>query len=178
MFCVSNPVIGKLFNRNIFTVNWIEKTKINKKRQEMAFLKKTRTHVEWIKLFLWMWKVIRMKYLLDPSSYILVVPRINWVWPDWAIYCTLVNFSKPVERIILSKSLAFLAILVKVSKSFIFLVQSFWTFTDHTVPTFHIVQYRNLNTKQLHANSLLWTWVVCVGELVEEREREREIERG
>ena len=98
-------------------------------------------------------------------------------WSDWAIYCTLVNFSKPVERIILSKSLAFLAILVKVSKSFIFLVQSFWTFTDHTVPTFHIVQYRNLNTKQLHANSLLWTWVVCVGELVEERERERERER-
>ena len=48
------------------------------------------------------------------------------VWPDWAIYCSFGNFSKPVATIILPKSCHnFEAIFVKVLKSFIFLVTSF-----------------------------------------------------
>ena len=46
------------------------------------------------------------------------------MWPDWAIYFTLGNFSKPVATIILAKLPTFLAIFVKVLKSF--LVKSFW----------------------------------------------------
>ena len=46
------------------------------------------------------------------------------VWPDWTIYCTLGNFSKPVTTIILGKMKHFRQFL-KVSKSFIFLVKSF-----------------------------------------------------
>ena len=48
------------------------------------------------------------------------------VWPDWAIYCTLDNFSKPVASIILKNCPHLEAIIAKVSKSFIFLVESFW----------------------------------------------------
>ena len=47
------------------------------------------------------------------------------VWPDWAIYCTLGNFSKPMATIILSKLPTFLGNFLKQSKSFIFLVKSF-----------------------------------------------------
>ena len=47
------------------------------------------------------------------------------VWPDWAIYCTLSNFSKPVVKIILPILPTFLSIFLKVSKSFIALVKSF-----------------------------------------------------
>ena len=50
------------------------------------------------------------------------------VWPDWAIYWTLGNFSKRN----LLKSPTFFAIFVKVSKSLIFLVKSFWgNFNGH-----------------------------------------------
>ena len=35
----SNPVIGKIYIEHLFTVNWVEKTKINKKRPGMAHLK-------------------------------------------------------------------------------------------------------------------------------------------
>ena len=54
-------------------------------------------------------------------------PRTNpRVWPDWAIYGFLGNFSKPVGTIILAKlPILFGAIFVKVSKSLIFLVKSF-----------------------------------------------------
>ena len=45
------------------------------------------------------------------------------VWPDWAIYCTLGNFSKPVATAILPKLPTFF---VKLSKSYIFIVKSFW----------------------------------------------------
>ena len=45
------------------------------------------------------------------------------VWPDWPIYGTLGYFLKPVVRLILPKSLIFLAIFEKVLKSFIFLVK-------------------------------------------------------
>ena len=51
--------------------------------------------------------------------------RLQSVWPDWAIYCNLGNFSKPVATIILPKSHTFWAIFGKVSKSFISLVKSF-----------------------------------------------------
>ena len=46
------------------------------------------------------------------------------VWPDWAIYWTLGNFSKPMATINLPKSPSY-AIFVKVSKTIIFLVKSF-----------------------------------------------------
>ena len=47
------------------------------------------------------------------------------VWPNWAIFCTLGNHSKAVATIILPKLPALLALFVKVSKSFLFLVKSF-----------------------------------------------------
>ena len=37
----SNPVIGKIYNEHLFTVNCIEKTKRKKKRPGMAHLKNT-----------------------------------------------------------------------------------------------------------------------------------------
>ena len=37
----SNPVIGKIYIEHLFTINCIEKTKINKKMQGMAHFKKT-----------------------------------------------------------------------------------------------------------------------------------------
>ena len=40
------------------------------------------------------------------------------VWPDWAIYCTLGNFSKPVATIILPKSPTFLGNFCKVFEIF------------------------------------------------------------
>ena len=66
------------------------------------------------------------------------------VWPDWAIYCTLGNFSKPVATIILPKSPTFLG---NFCKSFIFLVKSllvnFWRlFSRHTNCNFLNVNFR------------------------------------
>ena len=51
--------------------------------------------------------------------------RLTTVWPDWAIYCTLGNFSKPVQQLFCQNRQHFKAIFVKVSKSVIFLVKSF-----------------------------------------------------
>ena len=47
------------------------------------------------------------------------------VWPDWAIFLTLGYFLRPLATINLPKSLTFLGIFVKVSKSILFLVKSF-----------------------------------------------------
>ena len=47
------------------------------------------------------------------------------VWPDWAIYWTLGNFSKPVEQLFCPNLSHSQANFVKVSKSIIFLVKSF-----------------------------------------------------
>ena len=47
------------------------------------------------------------------------------MWPDWAIYWTLVNFLKPLATLKLPKSPTFFAIFEKVSKSIILLVKSF-----------------------------------------------------
>ena len=58
-----------------------------------------------------------LKFIYDMDSWS--------VWPDWAIYCTLGNFLKPAATIILHKSPTFLAIFVEVTKSLIFLVESF-----------------------------------------------------
>ena len=77
------------------------------------------------------------KFELSKSTFIfLLMGKVNnpfakairwWypMWPDWVIYCTLGNFSKPVVTIILPKLPTFLGIFVKVSKSLIFLVKSF-----------------------------------------------------
>ena len=46
--------------------------------------------------------------------------RLKAVWPDWAIYCTLGNFSKPMVTIILPKLPIFLAIFCKGFKIFHF----------------------------------------------------------
>ena len=59
------------------------------------------------------------------------------MWPDWALYYTLGNFSKPVEKIILPKSPTFLANLCKVVKIFhfareIILGNFLQFFTGHT----------------------------------------------
>ena len=55
------------------------------------------------------------------------------VWPHWAIYCTLGNFCKPVATIYLPQIATFLGNLLKVSKSFIFLVKSV---LGHSLQTF------------------------------------------
>ena len=92
------------------------------------------------------------------------------VWPGWAIYRTLGNFSKPVVTISLLKSPTFLAIFC-VSKSLIFLVNSFlgnfyrhlaifywshWShsptlFTDTGIP---IINARILPKKQLYVGRI------------------------
>ena len=66
--------------------------------------------------------------------------RLWAVWLDWAIYCTLGNCLQPIATIFLTKLPTFLAIFLKVSKSFLFRVKSFFgnfdrrlaTFTGHT----------------------------------------------
>ena len=57
--------------------------------------------------------------------------RFQPVWPDWAIYCTLGNFSKPVATIILPKSPTFLYNFCEGFKNFhfsseIILGNSYW----------------------------------------------------
>ena len=47
------------------------------------------------------------------------------VWPDWVIYCTLGNFSRPVATIFYPNCPHIKVIFVKVSKWFIILVKSF-----------------------------------------------------
>ena len=53
------------------------------------------------------------------------------MWPDWAIYWTLGNFSKLLAKIILPKSPTFLGNFCEGVEIYIFLVKSFWaTFRD------------------------------------------------
>ena len=47
------------------------------------------------------------------------------VWPDWVNYCTLGNFSKPMATIILPKLPTLLGNFLKMTKSFMFPVESF-----------------------------------------------------
>ena len=73
------------------------------------------------------------------------VCHTHTVWPYWAIFWTLGNFSKPVGTISLPKSSTFFGIFVKVSKSIIFewnhfwatLKDIWWLFTGHTVLIWH-----------------------------------------
>ena len=55
----------------------------------------------------------------------LYLPQLP-VWPDWAIYWTLGNFSKPLATISFPKSDTFLGNFYKGVKIFIFLVKSFF----------------------------------------------------
>ena len=57
------------------------------------------------------------------SNYEKCIPRP--VWPDWAIYWTLGNFSKPLATIVLSKSQTFLSNFWKGSKLYHFLLKYF-----------------------------------------------------
>ena len=53
------------------------------------------------------------------------------MWPDWAIFCTLGNFFKPLATISLAKSLTFLGNFCKGVKISFFQWNIFWaTFTD------------------------------------------------
>ena len=104
------------------------------------------------------------------------------VWPDWAIYCTLGNFSKAVAAIILTKLPMFYAIFVEVSKSFIFLWNHFWAtfidiwqlFTGHTDCNWNTSQdylsicladfcHHHLNNGQCSAGCIVSSshWFVC-----------------
>ena len=66
------------------------------------------------------------------------------VWPDWAIYSTLGNFLKPLATINLPKSTTFLGLIVKGSKSIIFLVKSFLgNFYSHLVIFFLVTLVSN-----------------------------------
>ena len=66
------------------------------------------------------WNEMLADNLFPPTTTTLVA-----VWPDWAIYYNLANFSKPVATMILPKLPTLYSIFVKVLKSFIFLVKSF-----------------------------------------------------
>ena len=87
--------------------------------------------------------------------------RLWSVWPDWAIYCTLGNFSKPWQDIFFPNCPHFQSIFVKVSKSFIILVKSFlgnfyWhlaIFTGHTVH--HIKRASIIAQAEYFANALM-----------------------
>ena len=56
---------------------------------------------------------------------VLGIDALVAVWPDWAIYCTLGNFSKYVAAIILPKLRTLIGNFYKVGKCFIMLVKSF-----------------------------------------------------
>ena len=65
---------------------------------------------------------------VDPHSYMKedhYGSVLGPVWPDWAIYWTLVHFLKPLATIYLSKSLTFLDNFCKCVKIYNFLVISF-----------------------------------------------------
>ena len=90
--------------------------------------------------------------------------NINWcwlsaVWPDWTIYCTLGNLSKPVTPIILPKLPRFFGIFVKLSKSVIFLVKSFLgNFYRHLVTFYWLSGARvNVLNKFLRVSE----WIPC-----------------
>ena len=84
--------------------------------------------------------------------------QLQPVWPDWAIFCTLGNHSKPVV-IILPKLPTLFRNFCKGVKIIIFLLKSFWaTFIDnwwflsgHTAGVFI-----NFRLNQYFANKLLW----------------------
>ena len=63
-------------------------------------------------------------YLKVPTTFDSYCP-CEPVWPDWAIYWTLGNFSKPFATINLPKSPTFLGNFSKGVKTFNFLVKSF-----------------------------------------------------
>ena len=62
-------------------------------------------------------KCCRQSYSVNRSktlpSFLRDLPELGSVWPDWAIYWTLGNFSKPVATISLPKSLTFLGNICK-----------------------------------------------------------------
>ena len=69
-----------------------------------------------------LWNLFKTSYLGLARTKMCCPP----VWPDWAIYCTLGNFSKPLVTINMPKSPTFLGNFVKASIFFlIFLVKSF-----------------------------------------------------
>ena len=85
---------------------------------------------------------------LDMSVYIvhtnrerrMMLKKLQPVWPNWTICCTLCNFFKPLATIILPKLPTFLGIFIGV-KILIFLVKTIWgnffldiwrLFTGHT----------------------------------------------
>ena len=76
-------------------------------------------HILCIKCFIH-WKRI---YFIYVSGFWLIF-HIRPVWPDWAIFCTLGNHSKPVATIILPKLPTLLVNFRKGAKLFIFLVMS------------------------------------------------------
>ena len=72
------------------------------------------------------------KFLLKPKKC-----RQWLVWPDWAIFCTLGNFLSLWQQLIVPNCPCYLAICVKVSKSFIFLVKSFYDNFYRHLATFY-----------------------------------------
>ena len=86
----------------------------------------------------WMAISICRQLLFQTQSHLIKVEQVvciqlslHAVWPDWAIYSTLGNFSKLVATIILPKLYRFFAIFVKVMTIFHFSSEIFWaTFTD------------------------------------------------
>ena len=95
-----------------------------------------------------LWSQINWQYLnkLFRETCVDVVKRYNqsfwsaYVWPNWAIYCTLGNFSLPGQQL-------YCPIFVKVLKSIIFLLKSFLgdfyrhlaIFSGHTAQRAHFI---------------------------------------
>ena len=82
---------------------------------------------------------------------------LHSVWPDWAIFCTLGNFFKPLATIILPKSLTFLGNFCKGIKIYHFsseiivgqLLQTFGDFYLVTLPTLNeIITFSSSNDKR------------------------------
>ena len=140
----SNQVIGKFYVLSAVT-KWCKQNEYNKHLKFVIGQSPTKDSIEITFSYSPLWTFSNMKDVLPTQKCHKLLFKVrsaadtfllNWqdrlllanthaVWPDWAIYCTLGNFSKPVATIILPKSPTFKALFVKVSKSFIFQGESF-----------------------------------------------------
>ena len=88
----------------------------------------------WVKIWIgklnWK-KEFHLNWFLTKGLRRSIVVVVSWwwywwtVWPDWEIYRTLGNFSKPLATIILPKLPIFYAIFCKCVKIYLFIVKSF-----------------------------------------------------
>ena len=95
--------------------------------------------------------------------------RPQSVWPDWAIFCTLGNHSKPVATIILPKSPTLLANFCKGVKIIHFSSEIIFWQLSLTFGDFYLVTLAPISPKASKKSDLMWsialfrvTWVTNV----------------